>query len=240
MSERRADICIAAIADAFATDREILASPMGRLPSLGARLARQTTSPQLMISDGVASLTTEAGTLEAHLPYREVFHTLWSTKRHVMMGASQLDAYGNQNISCIGSFEAPKAMLVGARGAPGNTLYHRTSYWIPVQSPRSFCEAVDFVCGVGFDRARSLGARESRYHDLHRVVTNLGVYGFNQEGRLTALTLHPGVDQAAVNQASGFEIDCSKATVSRPPTALEMEWIERFDPEAKRYQEVSE
>lgn len=240
MIPRRADICIAAVAQTFATDDEIVASPMGLIPSIGARLARQTTSPQLMLSDGVATLTTHDGIAEAHLPYREVFHVLWSTKRHVMMGASQIDAYGNQNISCIGPFEAPKAMLIGARGAPGNTIYHRTSYWIPKQSARIFCERVDFVCGIGNDRAATLGSRTSRYHDLHRIVTNLGVFGFGRDGRMIVLSVHPGVEPKELQDHSSFDLDCSQAIETRLPTADQMRLIEQLDPNQRRYLEVSE
>jgi len=238
MTVHRADICVAAVADAFATEDEIVASPMGWIPSIGARLARRSTSPQLMLSDGVATLTTDEGFAEAHLPYREVFHLLYSTKRHVMMGASQIDAFGNQNISCIGPFEAPKAMLIGARGAPGNTLYHRTSYWVPKQSARIFCDAVDLVCGVGNDRAKALGSRLARHHDLHRVVTNLGVFGFGPDGKMIVLSLHPGVEAEELQTASSFRLEASNAPQTRLPTAQELKWIAELDPEEKRYIEV--
>ena len=48
----RADVCAAAIADAFSDDGEIFASPMGLLPTLGVRLAKLTSTPDLVISDG--------------------------------------------------------------------------------------------------------------------------------------------------------------------------------------------
>ena len=150
-----------------------LASPMGRLP----RWAPDSSSDHLTSADDQ-----RRGRKPHHggryaggaPPYREVFHTLWSTKRHVMMGASQLDAYGNQNISCIGSFEAPKAMLIGAALPVTRCIEPLTD---PCSVAEQLCEAVDFVCGVGLI-VRAPSAHESRYHDLHRVVTNLGVYGF--------------------------------------------------------------
>ena len=52
MTPTRADVCAAAIADAFADDGEIFASPMGLLPMLGVRLCRLTQNPDLVISDG--------------------------------------------------------------------------------------------------------------------------------------------------------------------------------------------
>ena len=238
MTIRRADICVAAVADAFATDAEILASPMGLIPSIGARLARHTHSPQLMMTDGVATLVNRAGAAEATLPYHEVFHLLWSSKRHVMMGASQLDRFGNQNISCIGAYEAPKAMLIGMRGAPGNTLYNRTSYWIPKQSARVLCEQVDFVCGVGNDRAAQLEPRQRRYHDLHRVISDLAVFGFDEAGQLEVISLHPGVDARTLQDACGFELEITSTSVTRLPSSDEMRLIETLDPSGQRYQDV--
>ena len=52
----RAEYCAVAIADCFADDGEIMGSPMGLLPSLGARLAKLTSNPLLMITDGEARI----------------------------------------------------------------------------------------------------------------------------------------------------------------------------------------
>ena len=45
MEASRAEVCAAAIADAFKDDGEIFASPMGMLPMLGVRLAKLTSNP---------------------------------------------------------------------------------------------------------------------------------------------------------------------------------------------------
>ena len=76
--------------------------------------------------------------MEGWLPYAKVFTMLAAGRRHVMMGATQIDRYGNQNISCIGDWRRPKAQLLGVRGAPGNTVNHPVSYWVPRHSPRVF------------------------------------------------------------------------------------------------------
>jgi len=51
------------------------------------------------------------------------------------------------------------AQLLGVRGAPGNTLNHATSYYVPRHSRRVFVEKVDMVSGIGYDRAASGSAR---------------------------------------------------------------------------------
>ena len=160
----RAEVCVVACAEAWRGDGAILASPMGLIPTLGARLARLTFAPDLLLTDGEAYLLDPDGQVEGWLPYAKVFTMLAAGRRHVMMGAAQIDRYGNQNISCIGDWKRPKAQLLGVRGAPGNTVNHPVSYWIPRHSPRVFVSSVDMVCGVGYDRGAGT-ARAARRGD---------------------------------------------------------------------------
>ena len=80
MTPTRADVCAAAIADAFADDGELFASPMGLLPMLGVRLCRLTQNPDLVISDGEAMflaspppLSAKGDVVEGWIPFRRVF-----------------------------------------------------------------------------------------------------------------------------------------------------------------------
>ncbi|MDG1400695.1 MAG: ketoacid CoA transferase, partial [Candidatus Binatia bacterium] len=54
-----AELCIAACAEAFRGDGEILASGMGLVPRLGAGLAKLTFSPDLLLNDGECTLVSE-------------------------------------------------------------------------------------------------------------------------------------------------------------------------------------
>ena len=208
----RDEICVAACADAWRGDGAVLASAFGVIPTIGARLARATFEPSLMVSDGEAMLIANPlpygsrdKLVEGWVPFRTVFDLVWSGRRHVMMGATQIDRFGNQNISCIGPWERPRKQLIGVRGAPGNTVNHRTSYWIPKHAPRTFVERVDMVCGVGSDRAAT-HPEASRYHGLGVVVTDLCVFDFEApDGGMRLRSIHPGValDDVVVN--TGFE-----------------------------------
>jgi len=118
MTATRADVCALAIAECFRGDGERLCNPIGNLPLIGGRLAAATFEPGLALTDGFYTLLDNvppvgmseeerlASRTVAHWnPYREMFSLLWQGRRHVMMGATQVDRYGNQNIA--------------ARGAPG-------------------------------------------------------------------------------------------------------------------------
>jgi acyl CoA:acetate/3-ketoacid CoA transferase beta subunit len=232
---------VVACAEAWRGDGAILASPMGQIPSLGARLARLTFAPDLLLTDGEAYLLDAEQTVEGWLPYRSVFTMVAAGRRHAMMGASQLDQFGNQNISCIGDWARPRAQLLGVRGAPGNTINHPVSYWVPKHSPRVFVPAVDMVSGVGYDRAAGLGPAAARFHQLRVVVSNLAVLDFQTPDHAMRLrSVHPGVTVTEVIEATGFPLVIPDTiAVTRRPTAAELALIrDRLDPAGQRDREV--
>jgi acyl CoA:acetate/3-ketoacid CoA transferase beta subunit len=247
----RAEVCAVAVAEAFRGDGEILASSFGTVPAIGARLAKRTFAADLMMTDGIAFLVAnpppvsgparEEPVVEGWLPFRAVFDLLWSGRRHVVMVASQIDRYGNHNFACIGEHARPKAQLLGMRGAPGNTISHKTSYFVPNHSPQVFVPKVDCVSGVGNDRAAALGPRASRFHDLRRVISNLGVFDFATPDRSMRLaSVHPGVSVDQVREATGFPLAVTgDVPETRAPTDEELRLIrEVIDPEGAREREV--
>jgi acyl CoA:acetate/3-ketoacid CoA transferase beta subunit len=243
----RAEVCMVACAEAWRGDGAILASPMGLIPTLGARLAQLTFAPDLLLTDGEAHLLAPDGTdgadrvTEGWLPYRSVFTMVAAGLRHVMMGAAQLDRSGNQNISCIGDWARPRVQLLGVRGAPGNTINHPVSYWVPRHSRRVFVERVDMVSGIGYDRAADLGPRAARFHELRVVVTNLAVLDFQTTDHGMRLrSVHPGVAAGDVTAATGFPLAVpDEVPTTRLPTAQELALIRgRLDPAGLRDQEL--
>ncbi|MCP3817276.1 CoA-transferase [Streptomyces sp. A3M-1-3] len=237
----RAETCVIACAEAWRDNGEVLASPMGTIPSIGARLARLTFSPALLLTNGDALLVGPDGVTEGWLPYRQHLSMVTGGKRHVMMGASQIDRFGNQNISCIGDWQRPARQLLGVRGAPVNTLNNPTSYWVPKHSARVFVERVDMVCGVGYDSAAAAGPSATRFHRIPRVVSNLGVFDFATPDRSMRLaSLHPGVTVEEVRESTGFALTVpDDVPYTREPTADELRLIrEELDPRGTRDREV--
>jgi acyl CoA:acetate/3-ketoacid CoA transferase beta subunit len=245
----RAEVCVVACAEAWRGDGEVLASPMGgTIPLLAARLAKLTFAPDLLLTDGEAYLMGDVpplgeppGVIEGWLPYREHLSLVATGRRHVFMGASQLDRFGNQNISAIGDWERPTAQLLGVRGAPGNTVNHPASYWVPRHSRRVFVERVDVVCGIGYDRAAAAPPAARRFHEIRRVVTNLAVLDFATPDRsMRLLSVHPGVSVADVTAATGFPLTIHNGCrETRLPTQGELDLIQnRLDPDGVREREV--
>ncbi|MET9924827.1 MULTISPECIES: CoA-transferase [unclassified Streptomyces] len=237
----RAEYCVIACAEAWRGDGEVLASPMGAVPSVGARLARLTFAPELLLTDGEAMIVDADGETEGWLPYRKHLTLVTGGRRHVMMGASQIDRFGNQNISCIGAWERPDRQLLGVRGAPVNTLNNPVSYWIPRHSTRVFVERVDMVCGVGHDRAEAAGHSATRFHRIPQVVSDLGVFDFATPDRSMRLaSVHPGVTVDQVREATGFTLTVpDDVPYTRDPSPAELHLIrEVIDPAGTRDREV--
>ncbi len=242
-----AEICVVACAEAWRGDGAVVASPMGVIPTLGARLAQLTFEPDLLLTDGEATLLAPDGATgdritEGWLPFRQVFTMLAAGKRHVMMGAAQLDRFGNQNISCIGDWARPKAQLLGVRGAPGNTVNHPVSYWVPRHSRRVFVDQVDMVSGVGYDRAAGLRGVAAACHELRRIVTNLAVLDFaGPDHAMRLRSVHPGVTVSDVADATGFLLAAPyQMPQTRLPTVAELTLIrQHLDPDGRRDQELA-
>ena len=246
----RAEVCCVAVAECFRGDGELLANPIGIVPMIGGRLARETFEPDLVMTDGFAGFAANAlppgadpaeAVLEAWNPYPQMFSVLWNGRRHVMMGGSQFDRYGNQNFVCIGDWKQPRFQLLGFRGAPGNTINHTTSYWVPGHNTKTFVPKVDVVSGVGWDRAAALPANGGRFHEIRRVVTNLAVLDFETPDHTMRLrSVHPGVTVDEVVEATGFELVVpDDVPESRLPTDEELALIRAvIDPQGLRYSEV--
>ena len=175
-----ADVVAVACAEAFRGDGEIFASGMGTMPMLGARLARATFEPDLLVS-ATARRSSSPATCRsaARMQTRSsragsrsavVFDTLWGGRRHVMMGATQIDRFGNSNIANIGPWERPKAQLLGVRGGPGQHDQPRHQLLDPEAHAAGVRRAVDMVQR---HRLRPCGARSAaavrRHHRLPRV-----------------------------------------------------------------------
>jgi acyl CoA:acetate/3-ketoacid CoA transferase beta subunit len=242
----RAEVCAVACAELFRDAGEIMISPMTNMAAVGARLARLTFSPDILLTDGEARLLADTpalgkpGAIEGWMPFGRVFETLAWGRRHVVMGANQVDRYGNQNISAFGPLQKPTRQMFGLRGSPGNTINHATSYWVGNHSKRVFTETVDIVSGIGYDKIDP-GNPAFRFVNVYRVVSNLGVFDFGGPNHtMRARSLHPGVSPAEVRDATSFEVhDVDEAGETRLPTDDELQLIRTvIDPKALRDREI--
>lgn len=243
------DRVICACALAWKGEGEVLATGIGIVPRLAASLSMLTTNPDLMMTDSEAWMVREPVPVgprgdytikrESHMGFAHIFDNVWSGKRHAMVTPVQMDRWGQANISMIGSDHArPKAMLLGVRGFPGNSVSHPNSFFIPKHSKRVFvADEVDMVASAGYKPERlAKGWSLDELIDLRWVVSNLAVLDFGgPEHQMRLRAVHPGVSAEQVQEATGFPLDVpDEVPVTPEPSAEQLALIERLDPHNRR------
>lgn len=242
-----AELLVVAAAEAWRGNGEILASGIGTIPRLGASLAKLTHSPELLMTDSEAYFVEDPVPLgprgdyqprfSGWMPFQRIFDGVWRGKRHAMVGPTQIDRFGQANISCLGDFRQPKVQMLGARGFPGNSISHINSMFVPAHSKRVFVAGeVDMVASVGYNPARWPDGIQPRSLDLRRIVTDLCVMDFMGPAHaIQVVSLHPGVTFEQVQDATGFAVAASAAmSVTPAPGAEQLDIIRRLDPHELR------
>jgi acyl CoA:acetate/3-ketoacid CoA transferase beta subunit len=149
------------------------------------------------------------------------------------LGGAMIDRFGNLNTTVIGDWEHPTARLPGSGGANDvGSLCPRTIILIR-QDRRRFVERVNFITTPGY--LSGPGAREHaglpEGSGPYRVITQLGVYGFDPLSKqMQLLSLHPGVSVDDIRQNSSFEILIpAEVSITSMPTAEEHEILQTID-----------
>jgi glutaconate CoA-transferase, subunit B len=244
MSATLAELCILACSEAFRGNGEIVATGVGPVPRLGAGLAKLTHTPELMMTDGEAYLVEEPVPLgprgnykpkfSGYLPFSRFFDSaVWSGRRHAMVTPTQIDRFGQINLSQLGgTHQQPKTQMLGVRGFPGNTIYHPNSFFFPSHTPRVFVAGdVDMVSGVGYNPAKRVVGGNYAHVDLRRIVTNLCVMDFGgPDHAVRVISLHPGVGFEEVQAATGFPLINAVADETAVPNEDALAIIDRLDP----------
>jgi glutaconate CoA-transferase subunit B len=150
------------------------------------------------------------------------------------IGGAQIDRYGNLNTTAIGgSYDRPKVRLPGSGGANDIISLCRAVIILTVHEKRRFSETVDFITSPGWltggDSRRASGLL---FGGVSRVVTTLGIFGFDPESRRMRLeALHQGVSVDDVKATTGFEVLVSdQLTATKPPSDEELGILRMLDP----------
>jgi glutaconate CoA-transferase, subunit B len=240
-------VLLACVASRLLEDRKSVFVGTG-LPMIAAMLAQRTHAPNLLI-------IFEAGGIGPQIPVlpisvgdsRTFYRAVSASSMHDVMsqsqagyldfgflGAAQIDRFGNINTTVIGDYAKPLVRLPGSGGANDvGSFCHRTII-IMRQDKRKFAERVDFITTPGY--LTGTGAREKAGLPAetgpYRVITQLGVYGFDRQTKgMELLFLHPSVTVDQVQDNSAFPIRIpDQVTNSLPPTDEEQRVLREIDP----------
>ena len=218
------------------------------LPMIASMLAQRTHAPNLLIIFEAGGVGPQVPVLPISVGDSRTFYkAVAASSMHDVMsagqagyvdygflGAAMIDMYGNINTTVIGDWEHPKVRLPGSGGANDIGSFCPRTIIIMRQDKRRFVEKVDFITTPGY--LTGPGARERaglpEGTGPYRVITQLGVYGFDEETkRLKLLAMHPGVTIEDIKENSSFEIIIpEKVETTEPPTEEERRLLHEIDP----------
>jgi glutaconate CoA-transferase subunit B len=153
------------------------------------------------------------------------------------LGAAQIDRFGNLNSTVIGDYKAPKTRLPGSGGACEIAINAKQVFVIMRQSSRSFVERIDFRTSPGnlggaehAEAIRKAGGWNGRGPSV--VVTDLGIWHFDESGEMRLDFLHPGATLDEVRATVAWQPKISQDLAPTPaPTPDELRLVrEELDP----------
>ncbi|MGD9308292.1 MAG: CoA-transferase [Desulfosarcina sp.] len=151
-----------------------------------------------------------------------------------IMGAAQIDIYGNLNSTVIGDYFNPKVRFSGSGGACDVASFVSRTIIFMQHARRKFVPKLDYLTSPGWidgpDGRKKAGLRDG---GPACVITNMAVMGFDAQTKKMYLRgCFPGVSQDAVLDNMGFAVDTSRAAPIAPPTAEELATLrETCDPQ---------
>jgi glutaconate CoA-transferase subunit B len=218
------------------------------LPMIAGMLAQRTHAPNLLIIFEAGGIGPRVPALPISVGESKTFYDAASaSSMHDVMslcqsgyvdygflGAAMIDQYANINTTVIGEHERPKIRLPGSGGANDVGSFCWRTIIMMRQEKRRFLKKVDFITTPGY--LTGPGAREKAGLPAgsgpYRVITQLGVYGFDEATkRLKLLAVHPGVTVEQTQENSEFEILIpDHVETTQRPTAEERRLLREIDP----------
>ena len=250
-----AELMICANAAAYDNDGELLVTGIGVLPRIAASLAMLSSNPDIMMTDSEAWLLSSPNPLgargadfvqakETWMGFSRIFDNVWSGRRHLTGGPTQIDRFGQANISALGEdYRKPKVQMLGMRGFPGNSISHACSYMVNSHSKRVFVEGeCDVVCTIGYNPERLPRGYSFEDIDVRQVYSDLGVFDFRGPDRqMRIVSLHPGVTVEEVIGKTGFALHIPEQIAeTAAPTEQQLAIIRRIDPHNLRSKQLAD
>jgi glutaconate CoA-transferase subunit B len=213
------------------------------LPSAACNLARLTHAPGLTLVYESGTLETKPTVLPLSIGDGELCETALTTVSVPEMfqywlqggrisvgflGGAQIDRFANLNSTVIGPYGAPKVRLPGSGGATEIATSCGRIYIVMRHNPRAFVKTLDFMTTLGHGQTgrerRALGVTTE---GPMLVVTDLCTMTPDPESKeLVVASLHPGVTESRVREATGWEIRfAGRVEPTPPPDRIELETL---------------
>ena len=151
-----------------------------------------------------------------------------------ILGAAQIDRFGNLNSTVIGDYLQPKIRFSGSGGGCDVASFVRKSIIFMQHEKRKFVKKLDYMTSPGHldgpDGRKKAGLRQG---GPSLVITNMGVMRFDDRTREMYLAgYYPGIEPKDILEKMEFGMDIDRAGEVEPPTDLELKTLrEKCDPQ---------
>jgi glutaconate CoA-transferase subunit B len=188
----------------------------GAIDSLLEELPFAVADPRIMYWAAANSRLTDA--------FATMQNPITGKKVIAILGAAQIDRYGNLNTTCIGDYHSPGIRFSGSGGGCDVASFVPRCIAFMQHERRKFVKKLDYLTSPGqLGGGNSRQASGLRPGGVSVVVTNLGVMRFKKDtGRMYLDRFYPGVTPEEILDHTEFNMDVSRATQARPPTATEL------------------
>lgn len=208
------------------------------LPQIAALLAKNTHAPNLNIIYEIGVINPEAeemgvGIADPRLWYKsEYFTSFVGTLGNVLqkglvdvgfLGGLQTDRFGNINSTLVRS-EKGIRHINGSGGAADIASLARRLLIIMKHDKRKLVENVDYITSVGYLRGGN-SRKESGLPMCENItiITNLCVFGFDENKSIKLLSIHPGVSVEEIIENTGIKIEIPEGIkTTEEPTEAEI------------------
>jgi glutaconate CoA-transferase subunit B len=198
----------------------------GAIDSLLEELPLAVGDPRIMYWSA-----SNAGLLEAFATMQNR-HT--GDKVIAVVGAAQIDLYGNLNTTCIGDYSKPDIRFAGSGGGCDVASFVPRCIAFMQHERRKFVRKLDYLTSPG--QLSGKGSREKaglRSGGITVVITNLAVMRFDDDtGQMYLDQYYPGVTPDKILANMAFTVDVSRAAEAIPPSRDELRILrEKCDPQ---------
>lgn len=227
------------------------------LVQIALHLAKHTHAPNLVLVAGATygvnpippflTATSNDWTMnraaECHLDIEELFDLAASGRMgRMFLSGLQIDAYGNLNVTQLGQQSLLLKLPGGGGGCNLSCDVERITIWTAAhraitdhKGRRRFrlVEHCDFITSVGHRASNGKTRAEMGYRGLgpDALITELGVFDFDESGHARLTALYPDTDINMVRDNTDFEFPINPDLVTIAlPGPQEVAFIRQLDP----------
>lgn len=240
-------------------DREVVFHGIGSpCAQVAMHVARKTFARDMLLVEGAMYAvnpeppfippTSNDESLQRGAAYRMRFEEFFDAALRgdvdrMFLSGGQIDGYGNTNVTAIGPVSAPKVKLGGGGGGCNlsATVRQLTLWTTRHRSGRTLVSACDFITDLGH-RTRAGTRTELGFTGggPQWLVTELGVFDFDDGGHARLRRIFPDVDVATVRAATGFDLRvAADLRPVGPPSSAELSAVRGIDPLGVRRSEFA-